>query len=361
MTKRQIAKKLLAADLCHVDKLLLTFKLKDGTVKFYSSSPDIDLPGYTRLSLEELKTDTSLDNPYTWRIDAVTTPTLPISRENTEQLLAQFLPGCGNRDLSITGEDTPNFILKRLEQKWQSGLVYMGIKCDDPRGHHALRIDCPENAGLSRYAHTPLMPVYGFNTFLAEAMPSVASNSRRPSINIYDPGKDYPGEHIWMRRAVFEMLPLPQYHRIVYGESKLSRSGCNQYEDTVYMPYCGNNSDVDMIFNRELNAMKIVLDRAHSQMSLGFGMSLDMPLASLNTDNWWRSDNVGLPKEIYDSGFKGMNQQVFIVVKRNALSDGEDGYANMNLNCGTSNLRRRFVELHQGDALEPLIENAWEV
>ena len=52
---------------------------------------------------------------------------------------------------------------------------------------------------------------------------------------------------------------------------------------------------------------------------------------------------------------------MFIVVKRNALSDGEDGYANMNLNCGTSNLRRRFVELHQGDALEPLIENAWEV
>ena len=350
--KWKLARKLMSSFLCRTTDYMITAKF--GGRKYICTTRQ-DQPmdaSITSVTPEELNAMT--DTFDIWRIDAVTEPTFPIA--NATQLLDLSLPGCCNTRRIGGNDSTPVKVIRQMSDYWHDALEALGIKIKQFPELHEIRADI----GQIKYAGTASEPPpHSITMMMCDKTPYGTIQPNSAQIQCPDTSKEFPDEVAWMKRAIFEMLPVRLYQNIIFGDHKyVYRNDGDLYEYTTVAVLDPTPAGAHTLFEKETDLIPLMA-RAFSPTAFGCTLCLDDAMTRINRDLWKSRDSLSLSGE-YHNGMIGTGLSLLPI----ALSDEVVCYSKqleaMTLNNGDSDIRQRLVSLHEGDALSSIIGNVWE-
>lgn len=355
MTSRRALSKLASILFRHVEHYVITAKADaNSRVVICSDLPETMLPsaGVTIVTPAEFLADESLDTPYQMRIDAITTPTYQL--DDLETLATALLPGCGAR-MEPLGRATPSEIISAFSDRWHEAASIFDIKEPDPSV-----VELRYDVGQSRYSYTPKADDYqipGYTGDFILYMPrNQADECSSTALQRSDRYFDYFDDHIWMRRMVYEMLPVAAYQMLCFGCATISRQPSGHIEEYCCMPMMPGTVAAENIMRCQMDTLATAIIMRDPR-PLGYVLSLDSPIATASM-NWCGCPSITDLTQ-YPSGLYGLDQRIV------GLAGGWRPVADLShmdkvrLNQSPALLRYRLYRQHENDPLWQFIDMAF--
>ena len=354
MTSRRALVKLASILFRHVEHYTVTAKATvDSVVQVCTDMPEYfeSVPGVEFQTPEQIMQSVLLETPWQMRIDAVTTPSYPAGDLDT--LITAILPGCGGR-LDPLDRETPAEIISEYSNMWHEMANRFDIKEADPS-----IVELRYDIGQPKYSHTAKNDGYTIPGLLSEFssyMPrDTAGEANSSALCRGDRFYDYYDDHVWMRRAVYEMLPVAAYQMLCYGCQQTSRNPSGHIEEYCYMPMMPGIAAAEHIMRGQLDALVRTIPR--TGRPLGYVVAPDS--ARVITSMNWSGCLASEDTTSLSAGIYGLDLHTV------GLASGFRPISDLNqmervkLNQSPTLVRRNLYRLHEGDPLWPFLEVAF--
>lgn len=354
MTSRRALNKIASIILRRVEHYVLTVKVSsDATVYVCTDVPELLTSQYFKLvTPAEFKAD-FLDTPLQMRLDAITTPTYPV--DDLVTLVTGLLPGCGDR-LGPLGKSTPSEMLEAYSDMWHEAVKVFNIPDPEPELTE-LRFDF----GQKRYQHVRMAEDYTIPGIVGEYSLSL------PRVQCYDINSshlqrddryiDFFDDIAWMRRVVFELLPVRMYQRVCFGCAEVSRQTNGHIEEYSYAPVSLGSEAVDAVMRCEMHTLNHVVDLRISR-PLAYTTSGNSSQAVANM-NWSGCPALVMDGDRYPAGLHGLDQRILNLAAGYRPITNLDMMDQVTLNGSTPILCKKLYRLHEGDPIWEFIDQAF--
>ena len=353
MTSRRALNKIASIILRRVEHYVLTAKVAyDTNIWVCTDSPELLRSQHFRFVTPEEFKAALLDTPSQMRLDAITTPTYPV--DDLETLVTGFLPGGGDR-LSPLGRSTPFGMLNAYSDMWHEAVKVFNIQDPEPELTE-LRFDF----GQARYQHVRMAEGYTVPGIVGEyslKLPRAqCCDFNNAFLQRADRYSEYFDDVAWMRRIVFEMLPVRMYQRICFGCAEVSRQPGGHIEEYSYAPVSLAPEAVDAVMRCEMSTLNQAVEQKLSK-PLAYTTSADssQAVACMNwtgCPSWPLSDG-------YPGGLYGLDQRILNLAAGYRPIANIEMMDNVTLNGSTPILRKKLYRLHWGDPIWEFIDQAF--
>lgn len=366
----RVARKLMAAYLCNCDRFIITAHLDDNTwIKFsnfdcvFAVHPKIAslLNGagavYADVEFQDIESPEVLNARCTetgvssWRIDAVTRGSLPVA--DIPQVVDAWVPSSGRGDQFNSNNVFPAQIFRIIANTWNEACRYLGV---NQQTYVPPRYVLP---GTQEYVAPPSgRPCEFVNHSIRNGMPRGIIDEHSYDLITPNSRKEFPADPVWMARVIFELLPVPMYHRIVYGEHKLVNLNVGDYyEGTVIGVYDG---DIQKAYNIMDYCIKYIKTgvRLSKGCGLAYAPAVDNASLRTNREQWKSPQALQIPEK--SDGMCSMGVPLLDICDRSAIVCYSDQLDSLRLDYTKSDIYRKLAAQHDNDALAPVIGDAWE-
>lgn len=367
--KWKTARRLMAAYLSKCYRFHIIVKFESGVWARYSNYPvELTVPpsiasmldGYgtqysdvdivTVGSPEEFNRICSNNVISSWRIDAVTRGSLPVA--DIPQLVDTWVPSAGGRDVFHGSVTCPYKVFSKINDGWDFSMRRLGIR---DREYIPLRY-VPQDA--VPYSNGGNGSNDTITHTMSQQMPRGMLDSRGYDVLSASSKAAFPCEPLWMSRAVFELIPVPMYQRIAYGEHKL----CNLNVGDLYEVYGAAvyDHDIQSAFNLMDYCVKYIRSgiRINKNTALGYAPDEDRPAIRCDRERWKASQSLQIPERA--TGMGSLGKKLICLHSRDLIVSFDEQLNSLKLDYSNSDIYRKLAAQHIGDALETTIGDAWE-
>lgn len=369
MTDRwKTARRLMAAYLRKCARFHIIVKFDSGVWARYSNYPvELTVPpsvasmldGYSTQyadvdivtvgSPEEFNRICSNNVISSWRIDAVTNGSFPVN--DIPQLVDTWVPSAGGRDVFHGYVACPYKVFNKINDGWEFALRRLGIT---DREYIQLR-----------YIPQDVIPYANGNSngdfithSMCQAMPHGMLDSRGYDVLCAESKSAFPCEPLWMSRAVFELIPVPMYQRIVYGEHKLCNLNVGDLYEVYSMAVYDHN--IQSAFNLMDYCVKYIRSaiRINKNVALAYAPDEERPAIRCDRERWKSSQSLQIPERA--TGMGSLGRKLICLNHRDMVVSFDEQLESLKLDYSSSDVYSKLAAQHTGDALETLIGDAWE-
>ena len=375
MTEWKRAKRLMSLYLSHTERFAISICDTNGNAylcvpdDFDRNIPEEDLTSFRAQRSREYHLDVSYVRPEeldglfadrqirTWRIDAVTKPSLLVAY--LPNIVDVFLPHVCNRRSISYEHQFPDQILTNIIKAWHGSLWMIGIRKDNTSPLNNLRYT-PEGWDFATVADPEIMPrSEEYTYFFSKTMPEQMVSLSHAYLSSVDTLKDYPIDNLWMIRAAAEMIPVHMYQRLVFGEHNIVNRGVGDlYMGESLAPYCNDDTAAKAIFDLNVRYLPVAL-KYDGETGLADTIGNDNGVY-LFERGYWKLRNVGLTIATKPNGLRSCGSKIICVRQSEPLVEYSSQLEGLKMPYANSPIYGMLLAQHADDAIGSVIGDPWE-
>lgn len=364
-------RRLMAAYLCRIEKCVITVKLKNGMVFSYASYPfrhqitqeqdtfykTHSSSGASRTPPEVMQLPNAAEfnrlceangeSISMLRIDAVTMPSFPA--EDILQVVDCFVPGTDDNGGFNGHVDSPMEVFKRMENTWVEGMRIIGVPMNE-------YVPLRSNVFDIKYDNPHTNPdkiYYSWGRFMPGALLERCDYDAVTA----NPRQDYPVDALWIRRAIFELMPVHLYQRIVYGEHGVTMSDDDMYEVTTYAPIANTSQDAEALMSRCTDLILSGL-KFEPKYGLAYAPCDDSNVCRVKREYWPSGVPFAFPGD--SRGLYGMPWRIVEVEYKQQPVKYTEQLQSLALPYTASDVYTKLAAQHDNDVLNEILTDAWQ-